>query len=75
MTSFIARELRMTMAAGITAPELPPYALIQNGTPYPQVRVYITRPNRKTAAFESQWDVPVPAGGETVLTYRVRVRY
>ena len=32
-------------------------------------------PNRKTAAFESQWDVPVPAGGETVLTYRVRVRY
>jgi hypothetical protein len=32
-------------------------------------------PNKKTAAFESQWDVPVPAGGETVLTYRVRVRY
>ena len=32
-------------------------------------------PNRKTAAFESQWDVPVPAGGETVLTYRVRVKY
>ena len=32
-------------------------------------------PNKKTAAFESQWDVPVPAGGETVLTYRVRVKY
>jgi hypothetical protein len=32
-------------------------------------------PNRKAAAFESQWDVPVPAGGETVLTYRVRVKY
>jgi|JI10StandDraft_1071094.scaffolds.fasta_scaffold22812_5 hypothetical protein len=32
-------------------------------------------PNRKTAAFESQWEVPVPASGETVLTYRVRVRY
>ena len=32
-------------------------------------------PNRKTAAFESQWDVSVPAGGETVLTYRVRVKY
>ncbi len=32
-------------------------------------------PNRKTAAFESQWDVPVPAGGETVLTYRARVKY
>lgn len=32
-------------------------------------------PNRKTAAFESQWDVPVPASGETVLKYRVRVKY
>ncbi len=32
-------------------------------------------PNEKTAAFESQWQVPVPAGGETVLTYRVRVKY
>jgi hypothetical protein len=32
-------------------------------------------PNTKTAAFESQWMVPVPAGGETVLTYRVRVKY
>jgi hypothetical protein len=32
-------------------------------------------PNRKTAAFESQWDVPVPAGGEAILTYRVRVKY
>lgn len=32
-------------------------------------------PNRKTAAFESQWEVPVPASGETVLTYRVRVKY
>ncbi|MBK5254953.1 MAG: DUF4139 domain-containing protein [Vicinamibacteria bacterium] len=32
-------------------------------------------PNQKTAAFESQWEVPVAAGGETVLTYRVRVKY
>jgi len=32
-------------------------------------------PNRKTAAFESQWDVPVAAGAEAVLTYRVRVKY
>jgi hypothetical protein len=32
-------------------------------------------PNTRTAAFESQWEVPVPAGGETVLTYRVRVKY
>mgnify|MGYP000195988805 CR=1 FL=1 len=34
-----------------------------------------SHPNRKTAAFESQWEVPVPPGGEVVLTYRVRVKY
>jgi hypothetical protein len=34
-----------------------------------------SHPNRKTAAFESQWDLAVPAGGETVLTYRVSVKY
>ena len=34
-----------------------------------------SHPNQKTAAFESQWEIPVPAGGETVLTYRVRVKY
>ncbi len=34
-----------------------------------------SHPNTKTAAFESQWLVPVAAGGETVLTYRVRVKY
>lgn len=34
-----------------------------------------SHPNQKTAAFESQWEVAVPAGGETVLTYRVRVKY
>ena len=32
-------------------------------------------PDRKTAAFESQWNVPVAALGETILTYRVRVKY
>ena len=34
-----------------------------------------SHPNTKTAAFESQWQVEVAAGGETVLTYRVRVKY
>ena len=37
--------------------------------------VETSHPNKKTAAFESQWEIPVPAGGETVLTYRVRVKY
>ncbi len=67
VTSFIARELRMTMAAGITAPELPPYALIQGGTPYPQIRVYVTRPNRKTAAAPAAAE-PIPAEGTEVAS-------
>jgi len=32
-------------------------------------------PAQKTAAFAARFDVPVPADGETVLTYRVRLRY
>jgi hypothetical protein len=34
-----------------------------------------SHPHKKTAAFESQWEIPVAPGGESVLTYRVRVRY
>jgi hypothetical protein len=30
---------------------------------------------KKTAAWAAQFSVPVPAGGEGVLKYRVRVRY
>jgi len=40
-TSFIARELKMDIAAALTTPDLPPYALIQSGVPYPPVRVYV----------------------------------
>jgi hypothetical protein len=32
-------------------------------------------PAQKTAAFAARFDVPVPAEGEAVLTYRVRLRY
>ena len=31
--------------------------------------------SRKTDAFAAQFDVPVPASGQAVLRYRVRVRY
>lgn len=37
--------------------------------------VKTSHPNTKPSAFQAQWNVPVPAGGETVLTYRVRVKY
>jgi hypothetical protein len=34
-----------------------------------------TYPAKKTEAFAAQFDVPVAAGGESVLQYRVRVRW
>ena len=34
-----------------------------------------TFPAKKTAAFAAQFEVPVPTDGESVLRYRVRVRY
>jgi hypothetical protein len=34
-----------------------------------------SQPHRKASAHEAQWDVTVPAEGETTLTWRVRVRY
>ncbi len=40
LTSFVIRELNMEVIAGITSPDFPPYALIQNGNPYPPIRVY-----------------------------------
>lgn len=40
ISSFIVRELKMEVIAGITSSDLPPYTLIQYGNPYPPVRVY-----------------------------------
>ena len=40
LTSFVIRELEMEAVAAITSPDFPPYTLIQNGNPYPQIRVY-----------------------------------
>lgn len=40
LTSFVIRELKMEVIAGITSPEFPPYTLIQNGNPYPPIRIY-----------------------------------
>lgn len=40
LTSFVIRELKMEVIAGITSPDFPPYALVQNGNPYPQIRIY-----------------------------------
>ena len=38
--NFIARELKLEMIAGISSPDFPPYALMQNGVPMPPIRIY-----------------------------------
>jgi len=40
LTSFMIRELKMEAVAAITSTDFPPYTLIQNGNPYPPIRVY-----------------------------------
>lgn len=40
LTSFVIRELKMKAVAAIASPDFPPYTLIQNGSPYPPIRVY-----------------------------------
>ncbi|MDR3075634.1 MAG: PAC2 family protein [Candidatus Methanoplasma sp.] len=40
LTSFIIRELDMEVIAGVTSADFPPYTLIQNGNPYPPIRIY-----------------------------------
>jgi uncharacterized protein len=40
LTSFVIRSLDMEVIAAVTSPDFPPYTLIQNGNPYPPMRVY-----------------------------------
>ena len=40
ITSYIARTLNMKVVAGATPTDTQQYTLIQNGTPYPPVRIY-----------------------------------
>ena len=38
--NFLARTLELEILGGISSPEFPPYAVIQNGIPMPPVRLY-----------------------------------
>jgi len=38
--SFLARSLELDVIGGISSSEFPPYAVVQNGVPYPPVRIY-----------------------------------
>jgi len=40
LTSFVIRELAMEAVAAITSPDFPPYTLVQDGKPYPPIRIY-----------------------------------
>ncbi|MCQ2070509.1 MAG: PAC2 family protein [archaeon] len=40
ISSFLARELKLDIVAGVTNDDLPPYCLMQDGKPYPPIRIY-----------------------------------
>ncbi|MDR3206656.1 MAG: PAC2 family protein, partial [Candidatus Methanoplasma sp.] len=40
LSSFVIREMKMSVIAGIASPDLPPYCMIQGGIPYPPIRIY-----------------------------------
>lgn len=40
LSSYICKEMKMDLVAGITSGSLPPYALISNGLPYPPIRLF-----------------------------------
>ncbi|MDD4244682.1 MAG: PAC2 family protein [Candidatus Methanomethylophilaceae archaeon] len=38
--SYMSKELKLNLVAGITSQEFPPYTIIQNSKPMPQIRMY-----------------------------------
>lgn len=40
VTSYITKELKMDIIAGLSSPLLPPYTMVQNTLPYSPVRIY-----------------------------------
>ena len=38
--SYMSKELKLNLIAGITSQEFPPYTIIQNSKPMPQIRMY-----------------------------------
>ena len=39
-TNFLSRELKMDLVGGFTSPQFPPYCILQNGEPMPQIRIF-----------------------------------
>lgn len=75
LTSYLARELKLDVVAGMTLEDIQQYTLITGGNPYPPIRIYagaLPKPKRKkkkaaetgseTASEESQpMEVKAPA--------------
>ena len=60
-SSFLARELKLGVVAGITYPDIQQYTLLQNGEAYPPVRVYagpIPKRKKKKTAEEGAEEKP-----------------
>ncbi len=56
LTSYLARELKLEVVAGMTIGDIQQYTLISGGTPYPPIRVYagaLPRPKRKKKNTET----------------------
>ena len=39
-SNFMSRELKLELVAGIESPDFPPYTVMQNGIPMPQMRIF-----------------------------------
>lgn len=39
-TNFLSRELKQDLIGGFTSPQFPPYCILQDGVPMPQIRVF-----------------------------------
>jgi len=65
ITSFMARELKLDVVAGITFPDIQQYTIIQNGEAYPPIRIYAGSipkvRKKKKAAPETEEVTETPA--------------
>ena len=48
-SNFMSRELKLELVAGIESPDFPPYTVMQNGVPMPQMRIFsgLREPNNE----------------------------
>lgn len=79
VSSYLTRDLKLPVVAGVSSADLPPYTLIQNGTAYPPIRIYagaVPKPKRKRkpkaesapASETSAERTALPEGGDAPKT-------